>query len=93
MLKGSDLILPSEAWFPDWAKGSLYVVCLSDRFWMGLRRDIFTFTFWIGDPQGTREEWQYADVYAAHLALLNYDPSREPTGWLRHIPSGRRGHP
>lgn len=44
----------------------------------------------IGDRYGFDHNWCYHDYFDAKSALDAWDGTGEPSGWHRHMPSGRR---
>lgn len=58
---------------------------------------LYTFRIAIG-PTGSRgydDYWCYADLQSVITAYLEWEPlkEREPQGWVRHPPTGRRRFP
>lgn len=70
---------------------------LGDGRGLWLRRQIYNWQLAIG-PILSREyddQWEYLDGLVAIHAMAEWNPllTKEPTGWVRHPPSGRRRFP
>lgn len=65
-----------------------------DGRWVDLTNQIFNMRISIGpaNSQTYTEFYCYRDRFHAMNAflLLRHDPTTEPTGWVRHVPSARR---
>jgi hypothetical protein len=75
------------------ACGYLDIKPIGRTHWAGIQAKMYTHavvTGQMGDTTGIADCWCYRSYADAKAALDGWNGQGEPTGWIRHPPSGRR---